>query len=78
MAIRNGVELPVAYLTLALTLAAAGPGKYKIGPSLAEVADGGRRDRRRGRGGRADREDGDEHARGRGDPGTGSRDGTGG
>ena len=34
MAIRNGVELPVAYLTLALTLAAAGPGKYKIGPAL--------------------------------------------
>jgi putative oxidoreductase len=34
MAVRNGVELPVAYLTLALTLAAAGPGKYKIGPSL--------------------------------------------
>lgn len=34
MAIRNGVELPVAYLTLALTLAAAGPGKYRIGPSL--------------------------------------------
>jgi putative oxidoreductase len=34
MAVRNGVELPLAYLTLALTLAAAGPGKYKIGPSL--------------------------------------------
>ena len=34
MAIRNGVELPVAYLTLALALAAAGPGKYKIGPAL--------------------------------------------
>jgi putative oxidoreductase len=34
MAIRNGVEIPVSYLTLALTLAAAGPGKYKIGPSL--------------------------------------------
>jgi putative oxidoreductase len=34
MASRNGVELPVAYLTLALTLAAAGPGKYKLGPSL--------------------------------------------
>lgn len=34
MAIRNGVELPVSYLTLALTLAAAGPGKYKVGPSL--------------------------------------------
>jgi putative oxidoreductase len=31
---RNGVELPVAYLTLALTLAAAGPGKYKLGPAL--------------------------------------------
>lgn len=31
MASRNGVELPVSYLTLALTLAAAGPGKYKIG-----------------------------------------------
>jgi putative oxidoreductase len=34
MAVRNGVELPVAYATLALTLAAAGPGKYRIGPSL--------------------------------------------
>jgi putative oxidoreductase len=34
MAVRNGVELPLQYLTLALTLAAAGPGKYKIGPSL--------------------------------------------
>jgi putative oxidoreductase len=30
MASRNGVELPVAYLTLA----AAGPGRYKLGPSL--------------------------------------------
>jgi hypothetical protein len=28
------VELPVAYATLALTLAAAGPGKYKLGPAL--------------------------------------------
>jgi len=36
MASRNGVELPVAYLTLALTLAAAGPGKYKIGPRLPD------------------------------------------
>ena len=34
MAARGGVELPVAYVTLALTLAATGPGKYKIGPSL--------------------------------------------
>ena len=34
MAVRGGVELPVAYATLALTLAAAGPGKYKIGPPL--------------------------------------------
>ena len=34
MAMRNGVELPVAYATLALTLAAAGPGKYKLGPAL--------------------------------------------
>jgi hypothetical protein len=34
MAARGGVELPVAYATLALTLAATGPGKYKIGPSL--------------------------------------------
>ena len=34
MAVRGGIELPVAYLTLALTLAAAGPGKYRIGPSL--------------------------------------------
>jgi len=34
MAVRGGVELPLAYLTLALTLAATGPGDYKIGPSL--------------------------------------------
>ncbi|MBO0803995.1 MAG: DoxX family protein [Nocardiopsaceae bacterium] len=34
MAARGGVELPVSYATLALTLAATGPGKYKIGPSL--------------------------------------------
>ncbi|HWG00794.1 MAG TPA: DoxX family membrane protein [Trebonia sp.] len=34
MASRNGVELPVVYLTLAATLAAAGPGKYAIGPRL--------------------------------------------
>ena len=34
MAARGGVELPVAYVTLALTLAATGPGKYKIGPAL--------------------------------------------
>jgi putative oxidoreductase len=34
MAVRGGVELPVSYLTLALTLAAAGPGKFTIGPSL--------------------------------------------
>jgi len=34
MAARSGVELPVAYTTLALTLAAAGPGKYKLGPAL--------------------------------------------
>jgi putative oxidoreductase len=34
MAVRGGVELPVAYATLAVTLAATGPGKYKIGPSL--------------------------------------------
>ena len=34
MAARNGVELPVTYATLALTLAATGPGKYKIGPAL--------------------------------------------
>jgi hypothetical protein len=34
MAATNGVELPVAYATLALTLAAAGPGKYKLGPAL--------------------------------------------
>jgi putative oxidoreductase len=36
MAARGGVELPVAYATLALTLAATGPGKYRIGPSLPE------------------------------------------
>jgi len=34
MASRNGVELPVSYATLALTLAAAGPGKYRLGPPL--------------------------------------------
>lgn len=34
MAARGGVELPVSYATLALTLAATGPGKYRIGPSL--------------------------------------------
>jgi len=34
MAARGGIELPVAYVTLALTLAAAGPGKYKLGPTL--------------------------------------------
>jgi putative oxidoreductase len=34
MATRNGVELPVAYATLALTLAATGPGKYRLGPAL--------------------------------------------
>jgi len=34
MATRGGVELPVAYATLALTLAAAGPGKYRLGPPL--------------------------------------------
>ena len=34
MAVRGGIELPVAYATLALTLAATGPGKYKNGPSL--------------------------------------------
>jgi len=34
MAARGGVELPVVYATLALTLAATGPGKYKIGPSI--------------------------------------------
>ena len=34
MAQRNGVELPVVYATLALTLAATGAGKYKIGPSI--------------------------------------------
>ena len=36
MATTGGVELPVLYLTLALTLAAAGPGKYRIGPSLPD------------------------------------------
>lgn len=34
MAVRGGIELPVAYATLALTLAATGPGKYKLGPAL--------------------------------------------
>jgi len=37
MAVRNGVELPVAYLTLAVTLAAAGPGKYTLGPQLPKA-----------------------------------------
>jgi putative oxidoreductase len=36
MATSGGVEVPVLYLTLALTLAAAGPGKYKIGPGLPD------------------------------------------
>jgi putative oxidoreductase len=36
MAARNGVELPLAYTTLALTFAATGPGKYKVGPSLPD------------------------------------------
>lgn len=35
MAVRGGVELPVGYATLALTLAAVGPGKYRIGSSLS-------------------------------------------
>jgi putative oxidoreductase len=34
MAARGGVELPVAYTTLALTLAATGPGKYRLGPDI--------------------------------------------
>jgi putative oxidoreductase len=34
MAARGGVELPVIYATFALTLAATGPGKYRIGPSI--------------------------------------------
>jgi putative oxidoreductase len=34
MAVRNGVELPLVYATLALTLAATGAGKYKIGPAI--------------------------------------------
>jgi putative oxidoreductase len=34
MAARNGVELPLSYATLALALAAAGPGKYRLGPPL--------------------------------------------
>ena len=34
MAQSGGVELPVMYATLALTLAATGAGKYKIGPSI--------------------------------------------
>jgi putative oxidoreductase len=34
MAARGGVELPLVYATLALTLAATGAGKYKIGPSI--------------------------------------------
>lgn len=34
MAARNGIELPLAYATLAMTLAVAGPGRYKLGPGL--------------------------------------------
>jgi putative oxidoreductase len=34
MAARGGIELPVAYVTLALTLAATGPGKYRLGPAI--------------------------------------------
>jgi putative oxidoreductase len=34
MAVRGGIELPVSYTTLALTLAAAGPGKYRLGRSM--------------------------------------------
>jgi putative oxidoreductase len=34
MAIRGGVELPLSYATLALTLAATGPGKYRLGRPL--------------------------------------------
>jgi putative oxidoreductase len=37
MAVRNGVELPVAYLTLALTLTASGPGKYTLGRPLPKA-----------------------------------------
>ena len=36
MAQTSGVEVPALYLTLALTLAAAGPGKYTIGPGLPD------------------------------------------
>jgi putative oxidoreductase len=34
IAARNGIELPLAYATLALTLAATGPGKYRLGRDL--------------------------------------------
>jgi putative oxidoreductase len=34
MAARNGIELPLAYTTLALTLAATGPGKYRLSRAL--------------------------------------------
>jgi putative oxidoreductase len=34
MAIRGGIELPLSYATLALTLAATGPGKYRLGRPL--------------------------------------------
>jgi putative oxidoreductase len=34
MAIRGGIELPVSYATLALTLAATDPGKYRLGRPL--------------------------------------------
>jgi putative oxidoreductase len=36
MAARNGVELPVVYATLAVTVAAVGPGRYKVGPTLPD------------------------------------------
>jgi putative oxidoreductase len=34
MAIRGGIELPLSYATLALTLAVTGPGKYRLGRPL--------------------------------------------
>jgi putative oxidoreductase len=34
MAIRGGIELPLSYATLALTLATTGPGKYRLGRPL--------------------------------------------
>ena len=63
MAVRNGVELPLAYATLALTLAAAGPGPVQARPRAAGPPGRGRGAGRRRRRGRAHRQDGRGQAR---------------